>query len=420
MVLRTRSSRRMFLLALGFTCLATPLLAQPKPPATGRNVVDVVTLKSGRSLRGLIAWRDPNGSLAMIVSKEWLASGNPGTAAEVVTANQDQRQAAWIQTRDRIVERLKTPVESQQLAFLLKQEKSRLDKLIDGPRQDELEYLWIDVAHETISKTAPITADQRKIALFAWSEGLTHVETRDAASLAKELSGKGVKLDVPPPDLSERLPPRIQSNTEWSARLALAEYSLGKPVDFQGMGDTVTRTGEGQAINLGEVLPKILQTQLGSLLKDLTGEGKPNANAQSGGEWLKTAIREAESAKSKGFRVTRLDIDANSMKVTVDTRFVAKVASEQWQTVWQSSSIEDGTKARPAAEARIEQDPQLKSAVQTLKNLGLADAGTLQKAIRVGAATMSAQQSADAQFGEFRDGYMRRLDGPPWHIVNGQ
>lgn len=393
--------------------------AQPKQAVTGHNVVDVVSLKSGRVLRGAIVWRESNGSSTMVVSQNWLQQTNPAQAAEALALNVARRKSAWTETRDRIDEQLKSPSASKQVVFFLQQERDRLNQLIADPAPADPEFLWFDLSHESIGKIVAASADQRRVALFAWNEGLAHVETRDAAALSKELASKGVKLDGPTPDLSDRLPARSQTDEEWSARLALVEYTLDKPVDFQGMGDTIARTGDGQPINLGEVLPKILQGQLGSLLKELTNEGPLAAKPREDGEWMKQAIREAELAKARGFRVTRLEVDAATLRATVDTRFVARIGSGKWQTVWRASITEDGTKPRPAAEQRIEQDPQLKTVIDTLKTLGLADPKSLQQAIRFGAATMAAQQSADATFGEFRDGYTRRLDGPPLHFATG-
>lgn len=396
---------------------STLLAAPPKSAVGGNHAVDIVSLKSGKSPRGLIAWRDPNGSLAIVVSREWLQGANPAYATEALAANLERCKTAWAQDRDRIAERLKSPPDAPQLVFFLKQELERLKQSLANREVPEPDFLWFDIPSESIAKVVAATPEQRRVALFAWSEGLAHVETRDTASLSKELMSKGVKLEGSGPDLSDRLSARPQTDDEWSARMALVEYTLDKPVDFQGMGDTFARTGDGQPINLAEVLPKIFQQQLGSLLKELTNDGQFAAKSRSDSEWLKPAIREAESAKSKGFRITRLEIDATQMRVTVETRFVAQLGAGKWQTVWRESIIEDGTKARPGAEGRIEQDPQLKSVVETLKSLGLADAKTLQQAIRVGAATMSAQQSADAAFGEFRDRYTRHLDGPPLRIL---
>lgn len=405
--------RRLVPVLMAVASVSTLPAAPPKPTGGANHAVDVVSLKSGRHLRGLIAGRDANVSMAIIVSREWLQTANPMYAAEGLAANQDRCRTAWTETRDRIAERLKSPPDSPQLVFFLKQELERIKQSLANRDVPEPDFLWFDLPTETIAKVTVTTPEQRRVCLYGWSEGIAHVETRDTVSLTKELSAKGVKMEGSGPDLSDRLSARPQSADEWSARMALVEYALGTPVDFQGMGDTFARTGEGQPINLGDVLPKILQQQLGSLLKELTNEGQFAAKPQADSGWLKSVIGKAELAKSKGFRVTRLDIDVTQMQVAVETRFVGQLSTGKWQTIWRESMTEDAAKARPAAERRIDQDPQLKTVIESLKSLGLADARTLQQAIRVGAATMAAQQSADAAFGEFRDRYTRRLDGPP-------
>ena len=415
---RSNSGRAGLLTIVLGMVFVTQVFAQPKPAGVGYSVVDVVTLKSGRSLRGVVTSQEPNGSVTMIVSREWLNGANPAQLEIVLKENLNGRKSGWTQTRDRIVQRQKSPIESPNVAFFLKQELERIEQLLADRDVPEPDFLWLDVRHETIAKVVRASADRQKIALLGWNERLTHVETRDASSLEKELANRGVKLDVAPVDLSDRIPPRPQSDEEWAARMAIVEYSLAEPLDFQGMGDVLARTREGEPANLGEVLPKIFQQQLGSLFKDLVNDGRPQQKPKDDSEWLAGAIRPAEREKLRGFRVTRLDIDPNAMRVTVETRFVAKLAESRWRTVWSATEIGDGTKGRPQAEARIEQDPQLKTAIDTLKSIGLADGDTLKQAIRIGAATMATQQAADAKFASFRDAYTRRLDGPPFGGVD--
>lgn len=392
---------------------------QPKPTPVGP-VVDVVTLKSGRSLRGGIVWRDPSGSLTMAVSRSWLQTSVPHEAETTLSENIKARQLAWTQTRDRIVERLKAVDDPPRLVFFLKQELERIEQLIGNRKNDDPDFLWVDVAHPTIAKLHLAKPDQRQLALFAWDARLSDVETRDGMSLKKEMNGKGIKIDVSAPDLSDRLPARSQDEKEWAVRMALVEYAISKPFDFQGIGDALLRTEGDRPANISDILPKVFQQQLGSLIKDLANDGRQIGNQQRPEAWLKSLIRQAESANNHGFRVTRVNLDKVPSLVTVESRFVADAGNGNWQTLWQSSVTEDGTMARPDVETRIEQDPQLKTALESAKSLGLIDSNTLQQAIRVGAATMAAQQNVDARFAEFRDRYTRHLDGPPLWMTAGQ
>ena len=86
-----------------------------------------------------------------------------------------------------------------------------------------------------------------------------------------------------------------------------------------------------------------------------------------------------------------------------------------WETVWSHRESQDSTKPRPDVEARIAEDPQIKQALSAMKSFGFGADDQVQQAIRFGAATMAAQQGADARFFEFRDRHVRHLDGPPLH-----
>ena len=96
--------------------------------------------------------------------------------------------------------------------------------------------------------------------------------------------------------------------------------------------------------------------------------------------------------------------------VRVDAGFPEKA---QWETVWSHRETADATKVRAETEARIANDPQVKQALDKVKSLGLGAEDQVQQAIRFGAATMAAQQTADSRFFEFRDRYVKHLDGPP-------
>ena len=55
----------------------------------------------------------------------------------------------------------------------------------------------------------------------------------------------------------------------------------------------------------------------------------------------------------------------------------------------------------------------MKQALDKVKSLNLGADDQIDQAIRFGAATMAAQQATDARFFEFRDRYLKHLDGPP-------
>jgi hypothetical protein len=388
-------------------------LASTAAFAAGPLGVDVVSLKSGKALRGAILTRQPDGIVWMAVSRDWLKQADPKEYDRQSETAHEQQRAAWQQTRDRIETLLADPPKSQPYTFFLKQESQRLEKQLNAKEPPDAPFFLMQIPSSHVAKLLPAPPDRQRIAMFAWKEGITGVETRPAADLRKDLAAADINLDGPLPDLSDMLPAREQTEAEWSARLAIVGYTLDESLDFQGMGDTLVRTGDGQQVDLAAILPKLLSSQVDSLLGDLLGPGaKPRAQPKSDKDALRPAIAVAEKHQQPGFRVTRLDMNPERMSVAVTTEFVAQ-AGGKWQTVWRHAESADGSKARPDAEARIANDPQVKSLLASLKGLGLGADDAVTQAIRVGAATMSAQQAADARFFEFRDRYAKRLDGPP-------
>lgn len=402
-------------------CIAVLLLAGPIVPAAAappksvprdQLAVDVVALKSGRSLRGAVLHRSARGDLSLAVSREWLKKANPEYYDQMALAVRQTQREAWTQTRDRLQTLLQSPPEQPRLAFFYRTEVDRLDELLAHEEPPETPFLILNLAAAAVARTTLAPPERRRLAALAWQEELPDVETRDAGSLKHLLLKAGVPLEGPLPDLSDKLPAQLQSEHEWAARLALVEYALGQPLNFQGMGSTVVQTGTDQPVDLATVLPKLLQEQVGSVLDDLLGNARPAARPQDDRELLQPAIAAAEKAGARGFRVTRLQLNAETSGVLVETRFVARFGPGDWQPVWAAVEQADGTQSRPPQEQQIEADPQLAKALKSIKSLGLGVEDGLRQAIRVGAATMAAQQAADTRFFELRDRYTRRLDGP--------
>ena len=97
----------------------------------------------------------------------------------------------------------------------------------------------------------------------------------------------------------------------------------------------------------------------------------------------------------------------------MNSAFVVQLANGKWEVIWSDHDIEDGSQERPAMEAGIANDPQVKSALGLLKSLGGNGDDQVRSAIRFGAATMAAQQAVNSRFSRFQEPFLRRLDGPP-------
>jgi hypothetical protein len=384
-----------------------------------RLAVDVVKLRSGKTLRGTIAHAGPDGSLTLAVARDWLQKADPKLLADLEVDETRVARAALEQLRDRIKNEVRVTPEDSPVAGLLRLERTRVDALLAGAaaektRPGEPQFVWVDLAKKEVDRVSSAAVEHKQVAGWAWYERLANVETRPADDLARELKRRGIDVSQPVPDLSERLPIRLPDDREWSARMALVAYSLSKPLDFQGTGDLLVRSD--RANNAGDMAPlvaKLFGGQVDSLLKDLLSDGRPLAtSAKSPTAWLESAIREAERDKARAFRATRVDLDVEHRQASVTSVFVVEL-NGKWETVWSERDTEDGAQERPQTEATIATDPQVKSALALVKSLGTGADDQVRAAIRFGAATMAAQQTVNRGFSAFQEPYLRRLDGPP-------
>jgi hypothetical protein len=389
-----------------------------------RLAVDVVKLKSGKSMRGTIARADADGSLTMAVSRDWLRKADPKLLANV-EAEEARTRVAALELRDRIKKELERVSEESAVAAFLRVERKRVDLLAESPQPEQPQFVWLELTAKKVAKITSPSTDQKRIAGWSWYERLANVEARDAEDLARELARKRIDPSQPVPDLSERLPLRLQDEREWSARMALIYYSLGKPLDFQGTGDLLVRADRAKnAEDIAPLIAKLFGGQVDALFKDLLNEGRsapgPSAAAssKSPNAWLEPAIREAERDRARAFRATRVDLGLERRQATVNSAFVVQLANGKWEVIWSDRVTEDGLQERPAMEAGIANDPQVKSALGLLKSLGTNGDDQVRSAIRFGAATMAAQQAVNSRFSKFQEPFLRRLDGPPLWWAN--
>jgi hypothetical protein len=397
------------LLLLAFAAEAQAQKAVP----TSQLAVDIVTLKSGKSVRGAVVKADA-GVISIAVARGWLDHSMPDLYQKTVdNESQLQRQIAE-QLRDRLKKQLETPAQDQRLTFFLKQELERVESQLTRKEPVEpSQFLWLDLEQGTVAKVVRAAPDRQRVAIWAWNESFPNVETRDVHDLERDLKQRKIDPTVAPPDLSNRLAPQLQDDREWAARLAIVEYAFGEPLDFQGTGTVLIRTEADQkGIDLAPILSKVMQTQVDSLLKDLVGDSATKSSMNDN-DWLKSATAEANSAGARGFRATRVEVKVDQHQAAVQTAFAARMPNGSWEAVWSVNETQDATKPRAEFAAKIAEDPRMKQVLQAVKSFGLGSDERVRKAIRFGAATMVAQQAADGKFFEFRDRYLKRLDGPP-------
>lgn len=401
-----------------------------KPVPLADLAVDQVSLKGGPRLLGAVLGHEADGTLAFAVGRAWLKKTHARYFEPALREETAETRAAFLELRDRIAAWRKARSTEKELEFFLDKEAERIEKELNaldtGMREEDAPFLVLDLAPAKIDRLMSQPPQRRRIAHAAWREGLTDVETRSAASLAQELKQKKVDPVDDPDALLDLLPPRRQNDAAWAARQAIVEYRFRKPLDFQGMGDAVVRAGETvKAADFAPLLAELLKSLSGDALSNLLdppaagGAGKGSATRPAGEQWLVSAAKIAESEELTGFRVTRVEQDLAARRAAVETRFVARLPDGSWKTVWQETVPADASKPRPDVEQQIENDPRVRAALELFKSLGAQGDEQIKLAIRFGAATQEAQKQADSRFFEFRDRYLKQLDGPVLRIPPG-
>lgn len=386
--------------------------------AADRPASDHVTLRNGSKLRGIV-FEQSDKSLTMVVSAKWLTATN----AKMSPPARQQNVEAHAVGLEQVVRRLKTekpPAGNLAVDAFFKQQLDDAEAELEKADSFEPEFLWMTLPMKEVARVDAATPEHRQLLAWSWTEQVDRAETRSADELSRDLKARNVSPVGWPLPFIERLPVREQSDDEWAARLALADYALGKRLDFQGTGNVLARAGqEVQPADVGQLLVEMLRGQLQSQLGDLLNEGKPAKKPTDNlarTESLKKAIQTAESEQRTGFRVTRLDLAGDFQQATVTTQFVARLADGSWRTVFQHSERADAKQARPDIEKRIQDDPQVKKALELTRQFGLGADEQIQQALRFGAATMTAQQTSDREFATFRDIYLASLARPPLSV----
>lgn len=402
------------------SCSVSSFAADRPKAATAavRSVVDQVAVRGGPKLRGMLFAQAEDKSVTLLVSAKWLKSTNAEWFAKQQRKTLDAHSIALDRAIERIDQELKTEHPVGLKAFL-KQQRDAVQEELDNVEKFEPEFLWITLTAREAERVDPTTAERRQLLAWAWTEKLERAEVRDVDDLQKELKARAVEPISWPLSFVERLPARDQTDQEWSARMAIAEYAMTTPLDFQGTGDLLVKAGRDVQADFASLLVNMLRKQLQSQLGDLFGEPRPAApknNKAALAESLKSAIQAAESEKRRSFRTTRMQQSEDLSAVTVTTQFVARMSDGSWVVVFEHKEQADAKQARPDAEQRIQQDPQVKKVLDLTRQLGGAADDQIQQAIRFGAATMSAQSAADREFAAFRDRYLKSLTKPPLSI----
>lgn len=380
-------------------------------PLTQR-AVEMVALPGGERILGirLDDGRSPDGK--MLLRRAWLKQHSPQLFSRFTAEEADQQRAALEQLRERVLTWQQKRQDDKQLARYIRRQLESIEKQLAAPDEKQAhdgelpDLLLVTFPRAQIRQQQVLGPARRQLLALAWQHHLDEPESQSAVDLTARLKEKQVDPAKSQADLADRIPSQQLSDRQWAAKVALTEFSvLGTP-HYQGTGSFLTRAddGGGQA-DLTELLGGMLGGQLQELLNP---DAKPAAprNAADG------ATKEADAAGMVGLRVTQVDQQAESGKVSVRGSFLAKMPDGGWREIW--SHTESASAGQAAADdvQEIKNDPQIGEILGKLKELGFDGNGLLERALKHGAATMAAQREVNNRFKVFLLRATRRLDGP--------
>ena len=404
------------LLGLSVFFLVVPIeKAESQQSSRTRLAVDILHLKSRQQFRGLVLNANTNEDLKIAVSREWFKHFDEKAYAKVDKEAKSEEERARQQLKTRL-EQLTSTGKHPAFDFFVKKELERVTAAIDAPPDDECQFLVVRLKRSLIANLILASESNRRVAIWAWSERLPKIESREVSDILKELKSKVQDFDatLTVPDLSTRFPMMEQSELQWRTRLAIVSHGLAERIEFQGSGKMMIQVGDDkQPQNANAIMTQMLQAQTESVLGELLGDPKSKSLLPDGkSDWVKAAIVKTEALGMGYFHATNVKVDPLGEIASVESVFMVKHADGDWRMAWNGIRDERASQQTADSIARVTKDSQIESLKNSLQAIvGVNDA--FDKAIRFGAATMTAQQNVNEQFETFVERYLRRLDGPP-------
>lgn len=380
-----------------------------------RFAIDLVLSRGHGELRGLLLGESKTETV-LAVRRDWLERKHPDWLRELDASGDTENEAAQRLREERIdawVKRLEArPDPNRQLIATISLARDELKKA--PPKDGASPWVVLRLPAADVRRTIAQPPERRQLALVAWDQKLPRVEETPATALEKTVAKAVPNWKTASVGADSPFPATEDSDEQWEIRTGIWEFQFGEQASFQGTGDSVFRADRAdQRPPLAEMLPAILQGGVGKELQGLlSGQlDAPAAKATGEPRWLASAKKQADSAGLTAFRVTMVDIAPEQNQVAVDSALAVKTPEGEWRAVWVDRQVGRGDQARAEDIQRIRNDPQLTEVLKVAESLGVA--GEIDRALRMGAGTMAAQQEIDRRFQQWVQSMTRRLDGPP-------
>ena len=277
----------LFSIAIGNNCFGQ------RPRASVETLgVDEVKLESNQRMYGIVLnrTRKSGGGVTLMVERDWFKETYPAKYAEHLKAEAVETKAAGEMLIKRLMawkdarigdERVAEFVDAELDYFAEQEEKKSQAKVKaaeeagdanvgDGAEGEKAEAGNADQAKKIKDQDADLGKakgkegptffaivrykskeirgvflqpdNHRMLAGIAWKHDVPRVTVRNVKALRRELEKRKVDIDKETFDFTEEVPALVtQTDEEWAGRIAVLEYGLREPVNFQGMGSMLMR-----------------------------------------------------------------------------------------------------------------------------------------------------------------------------------
>ena len=390
--------------------LAVYIASFGSPGFTGEPAFDTLHLRDRTKCVGILLGRD--NQYAYFAVRRQAAEGIKGSIQGYLKKADEEEKIAYEQLRDRTQAMMQEP-EHRTYHFVLEQECDRALRWLGGMERTPSELMILSIPIGDVAKPELAARENHALALWSWRKQIDAPESCDAGKLREALQKENVDLKREPPDLGSRFQAIPQSGDEWTARLALVRYSRDREIEFQGTSGMMVRIGDRNAqADVAKLLAQGLQQQSQDVLGELLDGRKPKRR-----DWLESCQGMLKQEREDYFRASCMEHDIARSDGTVESVFVVRLGNE-WKTIWKATVPIDVKTVPKETQQRLESDPQIRSLTSLAQSLGVGSQDSIDRALKVGAATMQAQSQVNQQFEFFRQRYQHRLDIPVlrWNV----
>ncbi len=399
-------------------------------------VVDEVITTDGKRFYGIILSNSDRDGLTIMIRRDWLEKTHPDFYQTHLAKESEKEIQAMTNHLFRLEAWWKSRKENSELVTFVDREMERVEKQRESKQKNqnlELQpFTLLNFPVTELRKVYQQSRDRHQMAGIAWKHDIDRVTTRSIKAIQRDLDSKNIDWKKENFDLSDKLTiSQEQSEEQWRARIALIEYQLCQPLDFQGTGSMLVRSGPDQAnlmpgdLNtmMKQLMNSNMQSDLNSLLagnpllKELgLGNNFKNNNSKQESDWWQSAAKIAESEKINGFLTARVVNATGGNEARVELCFFAYIKPGQWKEVIKIESRASHKDVDAAEVDRINDDPQIKGILDITRGLGIGSSDMIDKAVRHGAATKLALDESRDKFYQFLERHIKRSDSPPLQI----